>query len=153
MRNLEDSHPGFRLLDSGAGGVWRAVDQVPEYVASQAAPEDDYAQRMSNELWTRLRGKPRATVPFSAPALVARQQAEVQASRAGWDLAVAFGVHAAGMAPGPARERIIRRCLDALEAAIDAGYPRPPHDHRDFAAVAGRLRFVQLTAQEQRQPA
>ena len=153
MQNLENSKPAFRLSDSGASGVWRAVAEVPEYVAAEAAPEDDYVQRMNVELWTRLGGKPRATIPFTAPARVTRQQADVQASRAGWDLAVAFGVHAAGMAPGPARERIVKRCLDALEAAIEAGHPRPPQDHRDFAAVAGHPRFDQLAAQLERQSA
>lgn len=65
MQNLEQREPAFRLLDSGASGVWRQVAEVPVYVAEEADPENDYVQRMNNELWSR-HGKARTTVPSAS---------------------------------------------------------------------------------------
>jgi hypothetical protein len=124
----------FRLHDSGAQGVWRSTAEVPDYVAEPASA-DDYVQRLDQQLWQG----PKERYPAALPERPER-------TWAAWDLAVAFAVHVMGMRPGAARERMERRCLDALEDAIKAGCPRPTADHPDFTAVAHNPRFAKIVA-------
>jgi hypothetical protein len=141
----------YRLRDSGNSGVWRAAGQVPEYLAEEPAPEGDYAQRMNHELWGRppvgLRRLKHTAERITEPASIQR------ASSAAWDLAVAFAIHALALPRGEARERAETRCLEALQAAIEAGHPRPAPDHPDFMSVAGTPRFLALAEVNQRRPA
>jgi hypothetical protein len=121
----------LRLHDSGGSGVWRQVSQVPEYVVEPAA--DNFVERLDSELWNGPRGR--------YPAKLPEQPARTWAA---WDLAVAFAVHVMTMREGPARDRMERRCLDALADAIRAGCPRPAANHPDFAIVANNPRFLEL---------
>lgn len=145
---MNDEEHEYRLRDTGADGVWRAVSEVPEFVAEEAAGEQDYVNRMNQQLWDRTQ----ANHPRTVDHLVGRKR-DLKTERLGWDLAVAFALCAAGMQPGPARGRVVKRCLDTLESAILAGHPRPAPDHRDFAAVASNPRFLKLTTQELRKSA
>ena len=122
----------LRLHDSGGSGVWRRVAQVPEYVVEPASA-NDFVARIESALWNN----PRERYP-------ARLPEQTKRTRAGWDLAVAYAIHVMTMGPGPARNRMEQRCLDALEDAIRAGCPRPALDHPDFATVAHNARFKEL---------
>ncbi|MCB9931886.1 MAG: hypothetical protein H6841_00525 [Planctomycetes bacterium] len=146
MRNVQPNPSVFRLRDSGSSGVWRSVAEVPEYAVEEAAPAEDYVQRMNQQLWSR------PTVRINT-LKEAAGRAPNKAASAAWDLAVAFAVHALGVQRGPARDRAEARCLDAMEAAIDAGHARPGADHPDFASVAANPRFLAIAATNLRRPA
>jgi hypothetical protein len=133
-RDIIGMQNSLRLLDSGGSGVWRKAAEAPEYVVGPASG-DDYVRRMDDELWNG----PRDRYPCTLPERPER-------TWAAWDLAVAFAVHVSTMRPGPARDRMERRCLDALEDAVRAGCPHPMADHPDFAAVAGNPRFLELVS-------
>jgi hypothetical protein len=127
----------LRLHDSGGSGVWRRVAQVPEYVVAPSSG-DNFVERMDSELWNG----PRERYPVTLPA----RPEKPERTWAAWDMAVAFAVHVLTMRPGPARDRMERRCLDALEDAVRSGCPRPSADHPDFAIVAQHPRFMELAS-------
>jgi len=150
MQNSASNPAEFRLRDSGSSGVWRSVAQVPEYVAEEAAPAEDYAQRLNQQLW----GRPTVRIQrLKETAALAREPQPGKDANAAWDLAVAFAIHALSIERGPARDRAEARCLDALEAAIAAGHPRPALNHPDFISVANNPRFLALANINQRRPA
>lgn len=150
MQNSASNPAEFRLRDSGSSGVWRSVAQVPEYVAEEAAPDGDYVQRISQQLW----GRPTVRIQrLKEAAAQTREPEPGKAARAAWDLAVAFAIHALSMERGTARDRAETRCLDSLEAAIAAGHARPAPNHPDFISVANNPRFLALANINQRRPA
>lgn len=125
----------FRLTDSGASGVWRAVSQVPEFVV-ESARREDFVDRMAKNLW--------AAGESGQPGKEQKPRTELQRSHASWDLAVAFAVHAATLPLGQKRQSMEVRCLDALECAIEAGHAPPDVNHPDFTVVARNSRFQLL---------
>lgn len=150
MRNTESTPVVFRLRDSGSGGVWRSVAQVPEYVAEEDAPADDFVQRLSRQLWDA----PTVRIKrLKEAAGLARPEELNKAAGAAWDLAVAFAIHALAMVSGPGRARAESRCIDALEAAISAGHEPPTPRHPDFISVAANPRFLALAKPNLRRPA
>jgi hypothetical protein len=155
MENTKELSTGYRLRDSGTEGVWRAVAQVPEFVAEAAGTSDNYAQRLSEELWTRVDAKPQQPKALVEqwPQRDSERKTNVRTENLSWDLAVAFAICAAGMKRGPARGRVVKRCLDALESAIEAGHARPAPNHRDFVVVANNPRFLELASKPRRMSA